>query len=172
MRTLTLWQPWASLIAIGAKRIETRSWSTSYRGQLAIHAAKKWDADLANIATSEPFLSTLAKAGIDSEEGISRGGLPRGAIVCVCRLVDVCRIHRDCLEGITADFKWPLPEEPERSFGDYTPGRCAWILDDIRPLAKPIAIAGGRSLWDWTPSVAAQEILDRSTSLTTGGKVA
>ena len=40
MKALTLTQPWASLVAIGAKRIETRSWSTPYRGLLAIHAAK------------------------------------------------------------------------------------------------------------------------------------
>src|SRR3954451_22243677 len=37
---LTLTQPWATLVAIGAKQIETRSWGTSYRGWLAIHAAK------------------------------------------------------------------------------------------------------------------------------------
>src|SRR5258708_5270609 len=41
VKALTLWQPWASLIAVGAKTIETRSWSTSYRGPLAIHAAKR-----------------------------------------------------------------------------------------------------------------------------------
>jgi len=41
MKALTLWQPWASLIAVGAKRIETRSWSTKYRGPLAIHAAAR-----------------------------------------------------------------------------------------------------------------------------------
>ena len=37
-RALTLHQPWASLIALGVKTIETRSWSTPYRGPLAIHA--------------------------------------------------------------------------------------------------------------------------------------
>lgn len=42
MRAISLWQPWASAIALGSKRIETRSWSTSYRGPLAIHAAKSW----------------------------------------------------------------------------------------------------------------------------------
>ncbi len=41
MKALTLWQPWASLIAIGAKSIETRSWATPYRGRLAIHAAAR-----------------------------------------------------------------------------------------------------------------------------------
>ena len=40
-RTLSLWQPWASMIAVGLKRHETRSWETSYRGLLAIHAAKR-----------------------------------------------------------------------------------------------------------------------------------
>jgi len=45
MKALTLWQPWASLVATGAKRIETRSCVTKYRGPLAIHAAKEVGAD-------------------------------------------------------------------------------------------------------------------------------
>lgn len=40
MKALSLWQPWATLIAIGAKQYETRGWSTPYRGPLIIHAAK------------------------------------------------------------------------------------------------------------------------------------
>ena len=40
MKAITLTQPWATLVAIGAKRIETRSWRTFYRGPLAIHAGK------------------------------------------------------------------------------------------------------------------------------------
>jgi hypothetical protein len=42
VKAITLQQPWASLIALGAKSVETRSWSTAYRGPLAIHAGKKW----------------------------------------------------------------------------------------------------------------------------------
>lgn len=41
MKALTLHQPWASLIAAGVKTIETRSWSTRYRGPLAVHAGKR-----------------------------------------------------------------------------------------------------------------------------------
>ena len=37
MKALTVRQPWASLIAVGAKRVETRSWPTAYRGPRAIH---------------------------------------------------------------------------------------------------------------------------------------
>lgn len=32
MKALSLTQPWATLMAIGAKRIETRSWGAAYRG--------------------------------------------------------------------------------------------------------------------------------------------
>src|SRR5437868_804524 len=42
VKALSLWQRWASAMALGWKRIETRHWSLSYRGLLAIHAAKRW----------------------------------------------------------------------------------------------------------------------------------
>ncbi|MEZ7793182.1 ASCH domain-containing protein [Niallia circulans] len=36
-------QPWATLIALGGKEFETRSWQTKYLGKLAIHAGKSVD---------------------------------------------------------------------------------------------------------------------------------
>ena len=41
IRIISLWQPWASLIALNLKQYETRSWGAPYRGKLAIHAAKR-----------------------------------------------------------------------------------------------------------------------------------
>lgn len=41
MKAITIWQPWASLLAHGMKQYETRSWATKYRGPIAIHAAKR-----------------------------------------------------------------------------------------------------------------------------------
>jgi hypothetical protein len=41
MRCLTLTQPWATLVAVGAKQVETRNWSTRYRGRLAIHSPSR-----------------------------------------------------------------------------------------------------------------------------------
>lgn len=38
MRAVSVRQPWASLLVDGRKSIETRTWDTSYRGKLAIHA--------------------------------------------------------------------------------------------------------------------------------------
>lgn len=40
MKALTICQPYAHLITIGAKRVENRNWSTPYRGPLVIHAGK------------------------------------------------------------------------------------------------------------------------------------
>jgi hypothetical protein len=40
MKAITVRQPWAELIASGAKRVENRTWRTRYRGPLLIHAAK------------------------------------------------------------------------------------------------------------------------------------
>src|SRR5262245_34467015 len=42
MKALSLWQPHATLMTVGAKKIETRSWATDYRGLVAIHAAKRF----------------------------------------------------------------------------------------------------------------------------------
>ena len=50
MKALSLTQPWAELVVLGEKQWETRSWRTSHRGRIAIHAAKKfpaWAIDLA-----------------------------------------------------------------------------------------------------------------------------
>ena len=43
MKTISIRQPWASLIVAGVKDIENRSWQTKYRGKLLIHASQKFD---------------------------------------------------------------------------------------------------------------------------------
>ncbi len=43
MKALSIKQPWANMIADGEKTIETRTWSTSYRGPLLIVSSKKPD---------------------------------------------------------------------------------------------------------------------------------
>src|SRR5579864_5160457 len=84
MRGFTLTQPWASLVACGAKRIETRSWSTTYRGLLAIHAAKGFPRDCRDLCRVGPFVRALIKAGFNSEKD-----LPVGQIIATVRLDDV-----------------------------------------------------------------------------------
>lgn len=47
MKALSLKQPWANLIALGWKTIETRTWRTNYRGPLLICASKTIDSHAA-----------------------------------------------------------------------------------------------------------------------------
>ena len=68
-KALTLSQPYATLLALGQKRIETRSWSTSFRGPLLIHAGAGLGPvggaqGLMELCRSEPFRSILLAAGI------------------------------------------------------------------------------------------------------------
>jgi hypothetical protein len=99
---LTLHQPWASLIALGVKTIETRSWSTKYRGPLAIHAGAGWTMDSRRAVGTDPIGHVIASRGLRTpflgykdSAGKKRwlpGDLPLGAIVATCTLVDVVPI--------------------------------------------------------------------------------
>ena len=143
MRAISMTQPWATLVAIGVKSIDTRSWRTWYRGPLLIHAARafpRWARDLCN---REPFATVLLEAGYgaaDSGSGsVDPGLLPLGKILAVCDL-------KHCVRIGTLGIDLP-PPEPERSFGDYTLGRYAWVLSEVQPLPKPIAATGSMGLW-------------------------
>jgi len=128
LKALTLTQPWASLVAVGAKRWETRSWSTTYRGPLAIHAAKGFPGWAREFAEEAQIKCRHLP-----------GALPLGAIVATCRLADV--IHTD--KG--------APTDVEDLFGDWSPGRYAWLLEDVAPLAQPVLARGALGLWEWEP---------------------
>lgn len=167
MKALSLTQPWASLIAFSVKRIETRSWGTNYRGPLAIHAAKGMPRPAFDMCFEEPFLTTLRAAHL-----LGPSDLPRGAVVATCRLVDCLPIlakpnGHACVapddEGLIRAWTGPqlfastkaklqvggMTTEHEAAFGDYTPGRFGWVLDDIQPLHEPVPARGSLGLWNW-----------------------
>lgn len=134
MKCLSLWQPWASLVAWGNKRVETRSWATAYRGELAIHASKRWTRDLIETCHDSPFSERILQHG-------SPASLPRGAVVAVVQLIAVRR---------TEEVE-PRLDDEEVDFGDYTPGRFAWFLGDARPLVEPYPLRGHQGLFDLSP---------------------
>lgn len=167
MRAISLTQPYASLIALGAKKIETRSWRTGYRGPLAIHAAqglgpvggKRGYEDL---CATEPFKTVLTShlerliAGGASPLQLANA-VPFGAIVAVCNLVNITTSEQMTNAG---GIWWTAPSdrlyhyqltEQERAFGDYNPKRYAWLLADVRALPEPIPATGRQGLWEWTP---------------------
>ncbi len=133
MKAITLTQPWATLVAIGAKKLETRSWATRHTGPLAIHAAKGFPRYAIELCWEEPFRGALINAGYHTP-----GELPRGSVIAVVNL-------RGCIPTCVG---LGLPEEPEMSFGDYGLGRYVWELADVRQMS-PAPCKGSLGLWDW-----------------------
>lgn len=88
MKTLSLLQPWATLVAIRAKRIETCSWSTSYRGPLAIHASKRMPAASKELIYENPFWLALLDMWKDDPEK----ELPLGCVIATCELTNCIRV--------------------------------------------------------------------------------
>jgi hypothetical protein len=127
LKCLALMQPWASLIVHAFKRYETRSWNPRHRGHLLIHASRRFNPAARNLATQQPFFACLQEAGYKSVND-----LPIGAIVGIVNLVDVAPVE------IVA----PALDSTEHQFGDYTPGRYAWLLAGATPI-NPIQVGGG-----------------------------
>lgn len=133
MKALSLTQPWASLVAIGAKRIETRSWSTAYRGPIAIHAAARFPKPCRELCLQVPFYGVLTRKGLERLEDV----LPLGAVVAIGQLVDVVPTTHPSL----------TPTTQEVAFGDFSPARYAWLLSNVLALHRPIPCKGALGLW-------------------------
>lgn len=134
MRALSLTQPFATLVAIGAKRVETRNWSTQYRGPLAIHAAKAFPAEMRALCRRPVFQRALALLDPDQ--------LPLGQVIAIGRVADVRSTN-------SPSFMRTL-SPTEIAFGDYRPDRFGWVLSGVRPI-PPVAARGMLGLWEWTP---------------------
>lgn len=161
MKALTVWQPWASLLAQGEKKYETRGWPTKYRGPIAIHAAARDPLKL-------PMTPGLEQYALHNDTIGSWLSLPTGAILAIGELVNVWHIvyhpgtdvdvakHIDIgAESLSTDKHAPdfgdyfVPTEKELALGDWTPGRYAWEIKITELLEHPVAIKGKQGLWNW-----------------------
>ena len=213
------------------KSIETRSWSTKYRGPLAIHAGSQRPPLMhlppyppGRLGADEPRFMVIDTITDDAFKGLQPTGkripkraqtptlffphagphgrphvqgtpateqgtavyLPLGAIVATCTLVDVVPIvnlgEETAVRRIEVGTAGGEPnlmlcspdplvnDEPEagidfdasdyyerditdqRPYGDFTPGRYAWLLADVVPVDPPVPFKGGQGLTKtWTP---------------------
>ena len=138
MRAISLWQPWASAVANGVKRIETRHWRTWYHSPIAIHAAKRKTHAMGHQFRDLFRIEAIYNAFLLSDEDCWNL-LPFGAVVATAVL-------QDCVptDMITKSTLSPT----ELALGDYSTGRYAWILTDIKKLPKPIPAVGRRGLFN------------------------
>ena len=127
---LTLWQPWACLVEIGAKPFETRHFEIPKRllgKRVAIHAAARKCFTDFDQETVDEITEAFGQCGWNYS-------LPRGAIVATAILAETIPVER-----VKAD-----------PFGNYAPGRFAWRLEDVRPVRPHIAAKGRQQIgWDW-----------------------
>jgi hypothetical protein len=154
-RVLTLWQPWATLLVHRIKKIETRPAPTSWteeKGTYLIHAAKKWNNELKQLCTTEPFYSALTDLGY-FERGTfySDKYLPTGCIIGSIEIIECVKIPIDyrtnkMLGFICANVGLSITEQ-EIKFGDYTPGRYMWLSQNPRVLKEPILYMGGQGYY-------------------------
>lgn len=203
IKALTIRQPWATLVALGVKQIETRSWRApaSLIGQhFAIHAGTS----LAGMDALDGDCEGMTEAGWrygyigsyqasycyrSSDEGHRGetwmvkddasdpapdydGPLPLGAIVATARLVDCVPITAPghlpldppdgwashvSINPVTGHLRgyWTGHTQPlwavedlsdQLPYGDFTPRRWAWLLDDVKPTTErcPACMGSGK----------------------------
>ena len=131
MKVLSLTEPYATLIKDVKKKVETRSWKTSYRGELYIHA-------------SSTKIHKETKENIELMNLLKDNDMNYGNIICKCNLIDCVRMTTDYVEDMRKN------NYQEYICGEYSEGRYAWILENIEILDKPISAKGHLSIWNYS----------------------
>ena len=125
MKTLTIKQPWATLIIQGDKRFEFRSWKTSYRGDLLIHAGKGIDKEA---------MKRLKKYIPED--------MPLGKIIGKVKLVD-------CIK-MSPEFKEMLLKENNEIYTKSSfQENYGWQVENVEAFNHPIPVKGQLSLWEY-----------------------
>lgn len=149
MKALSIKQPWASLIAHGIKDIENRTWKTSFRGRIYIHASGKWDVRSNGNNPNDIFTWDQLKAipDIVGSNFLDYGVIvkdhetPLSAIIGEIEIVD-CVINHESIwaektEGVTVGnqfyYKKPI----------YN-----WVLANPVLYEEPIPAKGKLSFWE------------------------
>lgn len=154
MKAITVWNPWAFFLANNMKLNETRGHKINYRGEIAIHSALK--------VVGKGYIDTInesfRKHGIRNDDVLTLEGknmyynyingdkekLVFGAVLATANVVD-------CIE-ITPAYIIDLINQgrsQEIILGDYTYGRYAWVLEDVKKLDEPIFVKGQQGMWNF-----------------------
>ena len=154
MKAISLHQPWASLIAVGVKTVETRTRKppAGLMGQrIAIHAAKRPMKE-AEYADFTDAMNEIGSATLDGQE------FPLGAIVATARLADAWQVaytsldldapevHPDGYPQVFGDADETCKADP---YGDFSVGRWLWFLEDVEAVTPPVPEKGRQGFWEW-----------------------
>lgn len=129
--TITLHQPWASLMADKTKFVETRTWRPPprhFNRLWFIHAAVRpvcpdeWTPEIADWWTRQDK------------------PLPLGSVLCSALLVAVHSSY---------DPDLPIRVRNNSPFGDFSPGRWLWEFRHVYTFKFPRPARGKQGIWYW-----------------------
>ena len=143
MKALSLIQPYATLILLGYKQYETRSWSTKHRGTLAIHASAGKKAWARKVCQEDMHIRQILSA-----HDLTFDTLPRAALLGICQVNHMLKICAPGAAEAEHEIEASNLRPVEVACGDYTPGRWAWALDKVLELPEPISQKGALSIWE------------------------
>lgn len=129
MKVVSIKEPWASLIKEKVKYIETRSWKTKYRGKIYIHAS------LSKVPKKDERINNLISL-------LNNKDFKYGHIIAEATLVDCIYMDEEFLNNIKKNNQ-------EYICGEYSLGRYAWVLKDIKELKNPIPAKGQLGIWTY-----------------------
>lgn len=123
MKALSVRQPWASLIASGAKTIEVRTWRTHFRGEFVL-------------------VSSACKPEKEAARFPKLLDMPRGVTLAICELDHVREIVP------SEDARAACCEAGEL----HAPTEFAWIIRVVRRVEQ-VAVKGALGFWNIDPKL-------------------
>jgi hypothetical protein len=169
-RALSIIQPFAGLVAKGIKPIENRTWSTNYRGVIAIHASSKFFPDaVTELENDDVPLSVPSPAN-------ARANWPTRAILGVAEIADcVYFAGPDDEQAIVkaAQAAGIMPPKPDmhdvhRVFFWLNTDCFAWIIRNPIAFKRPIPANGKLNLWYLSDEQ--RKAVERAVAAATRGK--
>ena len=164
MDAMTLYQPWASGLALGDKINETRDWCPPRRligSRLAIHAGRR--RLRVNERTAPELHRAITESNLAREYGPDwHGKLPRGAVVATALVTGLFYVARRRGDQLALEGYGESPGDVRPDpWGDFRPGRWIWTLRDVVRLDPPVPAIGGRKIWRWEPPWEKRELAER-----------
>lgn len=156
MKALTLWQPWATLVAEGVKPFEFRRWPAPkwiWDQRIAIHAgarkvrpseiddlivALRLEEGWGTALKAEPALELLLRMQARPES------IPLSTVLCTAVIGKPVPAAEAVRQAYGENFKGDSDRIDHQVFG--------WPLTEIARLEPPMPAKGAQGFWKWEPT--------------------
>lgn len=156
MKALTVWQPWASLITIGAKPWEFRGWNFTDRPGLRRFVGQRI---VIHAGAHKPSFEECEEIEARIHEGES--ALDRDlALPIIINCMASIRGKRPLPVPLSAALGTVTLGQPRRAYDLFVdkvddpdrldPDMYAWPVSDPQPFPEPIPAAGAQGFWNWS----------------------